>query len=424
MIIRVTLLSIFLCLSACTSGGTSSPDSKVPTLIIASVDPQNNSISNTLPKNIVVTFNEPMDPDTITVNTFIVTLNSQSVNGTVTYNSVNKTATFIPSTNLKTTATYTCTITTGVKTLSGNSLPIDYIWKFSNDAIPLSPTISQSAHGNSITITWPEVEGTDSYNLYWSEYSPLSTSELSFPNKIMNVGPLSYTHKNILSGKTYYYAMTAVNAKGESNYSNVVSTILDMSNGPAIISTFPSANETEVPVNDLGNWTPNKLILKAAYNMPITTAAVSVVDSNNNPVEITSYNNSDPAVVLYNFTKDLQYNTSYTVTVSEDSTGDTYSWKFTTVESAPVMSYTITPPYRVDISWTPVKGATSYNFVYFWLDSIFDPRALIYTGLTQPFWLNKPIITAEHNAFYYWIVAVKGTKPISVSNSIYLFGIP
>lgn len=426
MIINVMLISIFLCLSACTSGGSSTHGSshETTTPIIASVEPQNNSISDTLPKNIVVTFNEAMDPDTITVNTFFVTLNSESVNGAVTYNSANKTATFIPSTNLKTTATYTCTITTGVKTLSGNSLQIDYIWKFSNDTAPLSPTISQSAHGNNVTIDWAEVEGTYSYNIYWSEHSPFSTSGLTFPNKIMNVGPLTYTHNNLLSGKTYYYAMTAVNTKGESNYSNVVNSKLDASNGPAIISTFPSANEAEVPVSDLGNWTPNKLMLRASYNMPIATPTVSVVDGNNNPVEITSYNSNDPAVILYNFTEDLQYNTTYTVTASEKVTGNTYSWKFTTVETAPVISYTITPPYRLDISWTPVKGATSYNFVYFWLDSIFDTRASIQTGLTQPFWLTKPIITAEHTVFYYWIVAVKGTQPISVSNSIHMTGIP
>lgn len=424
-LIIMLMLSICLFIASCGGGGTSSSNN-TPNQIVASVEPQNNSTLSTLPKTIRVTFSEAMDSSTITGNTFVVTSNGQPINGAVSYSSGNNTAIFSPSSCLETTTTYTCTITIVVKTSSGKSLPTDYIWKFSTDTIPLSPSISHTALGNNVSIAWSEVQGAATYNLYWSESSPSTTDGLSFPNVITNVGSPTFTQNNLLSGKTYYYSVTAVNAKGESSYSNVESVTLDASSGTAVISTSPSANETEVPINNTWNWTPNKLTIKATYNSQLTASKpiMSVVDGNGDPVEIVSSTDTDPTVISYDLTSDLKYNTTYTVTLSGNSSGNDYSWKFTTVESAPVLSYVVTPPHRYDISWTPVKGATSYNFVFFWLDSIFDPRASVYTGLTAPFYLAKPILTMDHSQFYYWIVAVKGTKPISISNSIFLTGIP
>lgn len=425
--IIILLLSICLFIAACGGGGGGASSSNAPpTPTVATVEPQNNSTLSTLPKTISVTFSGAMDSATITGSTFIVTSNGQPVNGTVTYSSDNKTAIFTPSSDLETTTTYTCTVTTGVKNSSGRNLTSNYIWQFSTDTVPLSPAISHTALGNSVSIAWSGVQGASTYNLYWSESSPSTTAGLSFPNVITNVGSSPFTQSNLLSGKTYYYSVTAVNAKGESNYSNVESVTLDASNGTAVTSTSPGANETDVPINDTWNWTPNKLTIKAMYNSQLTASKpiMSVVESNCDPVEIVSSSDADPRVVSYNLTSDLKYNTTYTVTLSGNASGSDYSWKFTTVESAPILSYKVTPPHRYDISWTPVKGATSYNFVFFWLDSIFDPRATAYTGLTAPFYLAKPIITADHSQFYYWIVAVKGTKPISISNSILLTGIP
>ncbi len=80
------------------------------------------------------TFNEPMDPATITAATFTVTCAGPCVNpaGEVTY--IGTTATFNPTGDLAPSTLYTSTITTGAKDLAGNALAADYVWSWTTGA--------------------------------------------------------------------------------------------------------------------------------------------------------------------------------------------------------------------------------------------------------------------------------------------------
>jgi hypothetical protein len=78
--------------------------------------------------SISATFSKAMDPSTINATTFTMAQGSTSVPGTVTY--AGTTASFKPSSNLATSTTYTATITTGVKDLSGNALKNNFVWSF------------------------------------------------------------------------------------------------------------------------------------------------------------------------------------------------------------------------------------------------------------------------------------------------------
>jgi len=76
--------------------------------------------------NITVTFDEGMDPSTITASTFLVRQGTTPVLGTVTYSGL--TATFHPSAPLAADAAYTVTLTNGAKVLSGNALGSSFVW--------------------------------------------------------------------------------------------------------------------------------------------------------------------------------------------------------------------------------------------------------------------------------------------------------
>lgn len=80
--------------------------------------------------NIIVTFSEVMDPDTINVLTFTVetTDGSIPVPGFVTY--AGSTATFNPTLDLVPGVEYDATITTDAKDLAGNALAFNYDWSF------------------------------------------------------------------------------------------------------------------------------------------------------------------------------------------------------------------------------------------------------------------------------------------------------
>jgi hypothetical protein len=93
-----------------------------------SINPLNNVTG--VPRNTAVefTFSEEMDPLTINNSTFNLKQGATIVPGAVSYSG--KTATFTPSSPLAAGTTYTATMTTGAKSLTGNSLAANTVWSF------------------------------------------------------------------------------------------------------------------------------------------------------------------------------------------------------------------------------------------------------------------------------------------------------
>jgi len=118
-----------LLLTAC--GGDSTPASDNgggvgPT--VSSTNPSKDGSGVPLNVKVAATFSAAMDPATLTASTFTVKQGSSTVSGTVTYSG--STATFTPTSNLATGASFTATISTGAKDLAGNALAAAYAWSF------------------------------------------------------------------------------------------------------------------------------------------------------------------------------------------------------------------------------------------------------------------------------------------------------
>jgi hypothetical protein len=76
-----------------------------------------------------------MDPSTINTGTFTVAGPGVTpVTGTVSYDATSHIATFRPASNLTSNATFTATVTTGAKDLSGNPLAANEVWTFTTGA--------------------------------------------------------------------------------------------------------------------------------------------------------------------------------------------------------------------------------------------------------------------------------------------------
>jgi hypothetical protein len=99
---------------------------------VTSTYPLNNVTG--IPRNTAVEFNfsEEMDPATINTSTFYLKQGETLVPGTVSYSGT--TATFKPSSPLAASTIYTVTVTTGVKSLTGNSLANNNVWSFTTGA--------------------------------------------------------------------------------------------------------------------------------------------------------------------------------------------------------------------------------------------------------------------------------------------------
>jgi hypothetical protein len=114
-----------------TTAGTTSPT-------VISTLPLKTATGVALNIQVAAIFSEALDPLTITTSTFTLMQGTKIVAGTVSY--AGTTATYIAASNLTSNTTYTATITTGVKDLSGNSLNSNYVWTFTT-VIPYAVTL-------------------------------------------------------------------------------------------------------------------------------------------------------------------------------------------------------------------------------------------------------------------------------------------
>ncbi|MCD0465215.1 ice-binding family protein [Flavobacterium sp. ENC] len=106
--------------------------------VVESTTPLSNAINVPLEQVITVTFNEEMDPASITSTSFTVT-GTTPLAGAVTYSG--RTASFKPAVLLAENTSYTARITTKAKDVMGNFLQVEYVWVFSTGTL-LRPAVT------------------------------------------------------------------------------------------------------------------------------------------------------------------------------------------------------------------------------------------------------------------------------------------
>ncbi len=128
---------------------------------------------------VTVTFSEEINPLTINTSGFtLIDGSGNRVRSTVTYSGT--TARLKPYSNLSYSTTYTATVTTNVRDLSGNSMAADYTWNFST---PLSGTGTWSSIS---TANAPL--GTSSHVAVWTGVEMIVWGGLPTANQVTNTG--------------------------------------------------------------------------------------------------------------------------------------------------------------------------------------------------------------------------------------------
>lgn len=153
-----------LLFSGCAEDDFNEIDTVCP--LVISTNPDNLATNIPLNQVITATFNEKMNPASITEASFTVGDDVALIDGTVTY--TDSTAVFTPSSLLDLDTEYTGTITTLAKDIRGNYIQEDYVWTFTtvltveNFSVNLSPSPTlggvtsgsgQFDEGSLITIT-------------------------------------------------------------------------------------------------------------------------------------------------------------------------------------------------------------------------------------------------------------------------------
>ena len=239
---------------------------------------------------IAVTFSKPMSSTTLTSSNFTVTTSSGAISGTIAYDSGAQTATFTPGARLTADATYTVTLTSGVKDAGGQSLfGAPEVWTFTTEA----PTVRFSSA---------------SYSVIEDVGSATITTTLNIPSRVTVTVNYASSDGTALAGNDYLTATGTLTFTPGQTSQTITVTIL----GDALDELDETVNLT------LGNPDP------AVLGEP-SSAVLTIVDDDPTPTVQFSDNafSVDEGAGAATITATLSGGSELTVTVNYTATNIT-----------------------------------------------------------------------------------------------------
>ncbi len=311
--------------------------------VVASTSPGNGATAIPLNQIVTATFNEEMNPSTITQQSFTLESGAKSgvpVPGTLSYNNTNATLSFVPSTPLTQNTTYTGTVKSTVKDLNGNALQTNYVWTFSTGTI-LSPTVISTDPANLATGVFINKVVTASFSV---PMDPLTINGTTFTLKqgtLLIAGTVTYsgltasfTPGSDLTPNTVYTGTITAGAKNlagtalESDY--VWSFTTGTVKGPLVISTDPTNYATGVLIEKRVTATFNM----AMDPLTLTTTTFTVKQGLTTIAGTVTYSGTTAS---FNPSSPFDANTLYVCTITTGATNvagiplaENYVWSFTT----------------------------------------------------------------------------------------------
>ncbi|WP_235889566.1 Ig-like domain-containing protein [Flavobacterium restrictum] len=378
--------------------------------VVSATSPIDGASGVPLNQIITVTFNEDIDPATINQSSFIVTIGTTPVAGTVSHSG--KIATFTPASPLAENTLYTGRITTFVKDVTGNALQTDYIWTFTTGLIPL--VASTDPANLAIDVALNKVI-TATFNM---SMNPLTLNATTFTVKqgtttvlgaITYAGTMvSFTPSLPLAENKVYTCTITKGAKNLSGIELAADYVWTFTSGilPKVVSTDPINNAIGVALNKS---------ISATFNMPMNAltlgaTAFTVKQGDISVLGIITYSES---TVTFTPSIPLTGNTIYTCTITTDAKNlagtalaSNYIWSFTTsllpivVSTDPVNNATgIALNKSISVTFNmPMNALTLTNTAF----TVKQGAAtvvgtIIYAGLTATF---TPTIPLTANTVY------------------------
>jgi fibronectin type 3 domain-containing protein len=269
---------------------------------------------------------------------------------------------------------------------------------------PAAPTgVSATPGGGQATVAWTLVPGATSYNIYWSTTPGLTAANGT--QKLSATNP--YTLKGLADKTSYYFVVTAVNAKGESTISAQAS-CTPVQPIPTGVSAFAGDRQATIV------WTPVSGAI--SYNIYWSTFP-GVTPTGGYFIS----GASDPYTL-----KDLVNGTSYYFVVTAVyAAGESVA--STEVSAVPALT---TPPVapaaptgvsatlvggQATIAWTPVSGANFYNVYWSTTPGVTAASGTQITGATNPY---TQTLQTNGVTYYYVVTAVNNNGESAASTQV------
>ena len=147
---------------------------------ITAMSPLSNSVTALVATDITAVFRDEMDGASVE-SAFTLTVNSNPVSATVTYDATSKIATLVPVTDLVSNTEYRATIASSVKDINGNlPLTTDFIWSFkTSPTMQLTSKNVSNVTSNDISQN-SDIDSTGRYIVFESEATNLTTVATTF----------------------------------------------------------------------------------------------------------------------------------------------------------------------------------------------------------------------------------------------------
>ncbi len=327
--------------------------------LVISTNPANGATNVPFNQIITATFNEKMNPETITQSSFTLQGGLKTnVAGILTYNEETATLSFTPASPLAALTTYTGTVKTTVKDLRGNALQTNYIWTFSTGNILAPSVITTDPVNNATGVVLNKIV----YATFSMEMDPLTITASTFTLKkgtTVVAGTVSYLGStasfnptSVLTSNTVYTATITNGAKNTGGVSLPANYVWTFTTGiilaPTVISTSPANLETGVLLNTN---------ISATFSVPMDPLTITnaTFTLKNGLTTIAGTVTHNGIIATFNPNADLLQNTVYTATITTGAKNmvgtplaNNYVWTFTTLSTA-------TPSV---ISTDPLNNAT------------------------------------------------------------------
>lgn len=334
-LLTIMLLAFIVILGGCAKDDFQESIGVCPLVIATS--PTDGQLSVPLNQVITVTFNETMNPATITGSSFKVDSTSPLA-GTISYSGT--TATFTPTNPLAANTTYIGRVTTDVKDLNGNALQEEYVWTFSTGLTLTPMIIATDPDANETGVALNKIVSAN-FNMPMNSATINSTTFTLKQGTTSIAGVVNYSGTtasfdptNLLVANTIYTANISTGVTNVAGVAMATNYTWNFTTGtmlaPTVIATDPLNNATNVSLSK---------IVTATFDMPmnaltLTTSTFTLKQGGILLAGTVTYNGTTAS---FNPTDLLAPNTLYTAAITTGAKNlsgvglaTTYIWNFTT----------------------------------------------------------------------------------------------
>ena len=311
--------------------------------LVISTDPANLATGVPLDKIITATFNEQMDPETITPESMILQSSAkglQDLSGSLTYDGNSEKMSFKPNAKLLAGTTYSVTIMSTVKDLTGNALQEDYVWTFSTGST-LAPMVISTDPADAATNVFLNKTVTATFNQAMDPLS-LTTTTVTVTQGVTPVaGTVSYSGTTvsfkptgILTSGTLYTGTITSGAKNAAGTNMADDYVWNFTTGtvaaPKVNSTDPLNLATGVALNKV----VSAVFSEAMDPLTITTTSFTLMTGATPVAGTVNYSGT---TATFTPTSLLLSGNTYTATITTDAKNpggvplaNNYVWTFNT----------------------------------------------------------------------------------------------